>query len=102
MAQELEKGKGRGFCINDEIRIPKLNQQGNISLDQVIGSRVKIKSLTISNGFDWKPSKDNEYTISDLVFRISIDGKCFTIVKIKEIPNKTFTLKDIEFILKNK
>lgn len=89
----------RGFCKNNEIRIPKKNQQGNISLDKVRGSKVRIKSLTVSNGFNWEPAKNNEYTISDIAFRISVDGKCFTIVKIKEIPNKTFTLKDIEFKL---
>jgi hypothetical protein len=94
MAQE-----GRGFCKNNEIRIPKENQQGNISLDKVRGSKVIIKSLTISNGFNWEPIKNKEYTISDIAFRISTDGKCFTIVKIKEIPDRTFTLKDIEFKL---
>ena len=42
-----------------------------------------------------------KYKIEKIEFRISIDGKAITIVKLVGLDNYIFTLKDLIFIDKN-
>lgn len=67
------------------------------SIDNLIGAKVVIISTSIGNflmGFD----ANEERTIKDVQFRISIDGKAITLVTLEGLEGKTFTLKDLEFI----
>ena len=49
-----------------------------------------------------KNPEKKEYTVGDIGFRITVDGKCRTIITLEEVEDRTFSLKDIEIIsLKN-
>lgn len=65
-------------------------------LEDLIGAKVRISSLPISNfgAIDM----DQHYTVEDIEFRISLDGKAITIVKLKGLSDYIFTLKDLEFV----
>lgn len=67
------------------------------SLDDLIGSVVTIASLSVSN-FGLTIDSDKKYEVEDIEFRISLDGKAITVVKLKGINNHVFTLKDLNFI----
>lgn len=88
----------KGICSNDELRV--VDNSGLISISQVIGAKVYIKSITMGNAWNWKDSGKRTYTVKDVGFRISVDGKCFTILTLEEC-DEIFTLKDIEFIKLN-
>lgn len=67
-----------------------------IDPQKLIGAKVNIKSLTIHNGMSWsKDDQTEECTVEDIGFKISLDGKCFTIVTLKEHPTRRFTLGDL-------
>ena len=89
----------RGFCKDDEKRIPKSGRSGLIEYKDLLGASVYIKSLTMGNGRMWNKDGRKEYKVEDISFRISTDGKCITVLKLSDCPGKTFTLKDIEFKL---
>lgn len=64
---------------------------------QLIGSSVKIKSLSVSSdlfGFD----SDSLHTISDIGFRVNRYGKSFAVIKLADIPEREFVWKDLEII----
>ncbi len=61
-----------------------------------IGAKAKIKSVPISNFSNKLPV--GECTILDVYFRVSLDGKAITVVRLKECPDLFFTLKDLEII----
>jgi len=66
------------------------------SVEDLIGSRVYIVSTSIANflgGFDCQ----EDHIIEEVKFRVSVDGKAITIIKLKDV-DATFTLKDLEFI----
>ena len=90
----------KGFRLDDERRIPRDEVSGVVGLDRIIGAKVIVKSVTMQNGWEWsdEDEKRKEYTVSEVGFRVSIDGKCCTIIALSEIEDRTFTLKDIEFI----
>lgn len=71
---------------------------GSIELDKLIGAQVKVINLTMQNGLFWKEGVDEIYTVSDIKFRVSIDGKCHTIVYLDEFKDRSFTLKDLKFV----
>lgn len=85
----------KGICNNDELRV--VDNSGLISISQVIGAKVYIKSITMGSTWNWKDSGKKTYTIKDVGFRISTDGKCFTTLTLEECDG-IFTLKDIEFV----
>jgi len=87
----------RGVCKDTERRIKKSTRSVVIDYAKIVGAKVRIKSTTMQNGWDIeKPSE--VYTVSEVGFRVTIDGKCHTILAIKELGNRTFALKDIEFV----
>lgn len=61
-----------------------------------LGAKVKIKSVPISNFSNKLPV--GECTIIDVYFRVSLDGKAITVVRLAECPDLFFTLKDIEIL----
>lgn len=71
---------------------------GNWDYYQLIGAKVRISSLPISNFFNCINSTTDLYTIKDIYFRISIDGKTITIIELEEYPDKFFTWKDLEVV----
>lgn len=81
-------------CKNKRI----LGPSGNWDYYQLIGSKVRISSLPVSNFFGCINSVTDLYTISNIYFRISLDGKAITIVELEEYPGKFFTWKDLEVI----
>lgn len=63
----------------------------------IIGAHVKVKSMPVSNfkkGFD----ADQVFTIKDIIFRISMDGKAISVIILEECPDMYFTWKDLEVI----
>ena len=67
---------------------------GTWDKEDLIGSHVSIASLPVSNfvgGFD----NEATYTIKDIYFRISNDGKTITVIELLELPGMFFTWKDL-------
>ena len=69
------------------------NPSGIWEYTDLIGSKVYIKSMPVSGFFDIQSGV--VCTISDIYFRVSIDGKVITLVALKELPGKVFTWKDL-------
>lgn len=63
----------------------------------MIGAQVKVKSMPVSN-FSSGIMASDTYTIGDIYFRVSLDGKTITVIRIKELPDLFFTWKDLEII----
>lgn len=61
---------------------------------QLIGAKVYIKSMPVSNFFNCQNAGD-VFTIKDVFFRITLDGKAITVIELEELPGKVFTLKDL-------
>ena len=77
--------------------IATTSPSGMWKYEQLIGSSVKIKSLSVSSGL-FGFSSDSLHTISDISFRINKFGKSFTIIKLTDIPEREFTWKDLEIV----
>lgn len=69
---------------------------GDIDLSRLMGAKVKIVSACLAQG--WLENASSTYTISDVKFRIGIDGKTFAIIKLEELPDNTFTWRDLKVI----
>jgi len=63
----------------------------------MIGAQVKVKSMPVSN-FSSGIMASDTYTIGDIYFRVSLDGKTITVIRLKELPDLFFTWKDLEII----
>lgn len=81
-------------CKNKRI----IGPSGNWDYYQVIGAKVRIQSLPVSNFFGCMNSTTDFYTISDIYFRISLDGKTITVIELEEYPGRFFTWKDLEVV----
>jgi hypothetical protein len=69
---------------------------GTWDYKDLIGSGVKVRSMPTSN---FCAIDANEtFTIDDIYFRASLDGKMITVVKLKELPGLFFTLRDLELV----
>jgi len=89
----------KGLCNDNERRISDQEISGVITLQQMIGAKCYIRSVSSLNGWRWdKDAISKEYTVKEVGFRISVDGKCFTIVVLDGIDDRIFTLKDLEFV----
>jgi hypothetical protein len=92
----------KGYCIDNERRIDREELPGCFPIQDILGSRVIVKSLTGQNSFDWdKYAEDKRVvvcTVEDIMFTVSIDGKCFTLIYLVEVPDRAFTLEDLTFI----
>lgn len=87
-----------GFCDDSERRVGRGEESGIIEWDSLIGAKVRISSLTMQNGWMLKEPERKEYTVKDIGFRVTVDGKCRTIITLNEVEDRTFSLKDIEII----
>ena len=63
--------------------------------ENLIGAKVRVKSMPMSN---FHNGVFGDCTISDIYFRISVDGKAITIIRLKEYPDLFFTWKDLEVL----
>ena len=89
----------KGLCNDNERRISDQETSGVITLQQMIGAKCYIRSVSAMNGWRWDENAiGKEYTLKEIGFRISVDGKCFTIVVLDGIDDRIFTLKDLEFV----
>lgn len=89
----------KGLCNDNERRISDQETSGVITLQQMIGAKCYIRSVSAMNGWRWDENAiGKEYTVKEIGFRISVDGKCFTIVILDGIDDRIFTLKDLEFV----
>lgn len=69
--------------------------QGTWDYSGIIGAKVQIKSIPITNLDDFKISCNDKYTVSNVYFQVSFDGKVVTVVELKEFPTRVFTWKDL-------
>ncbi|MBP3732388.1 MAG: hypothetical protein J6I84_04000 [Bacilli bacterium] len=68
---------------------------GTWSREDLIGAHVIVASMPVSNYTRFFAS-DQVYTIEDIYFRVSNDGKAITIIILKECPGMFFTWKDLD------
>lgn len=78
------------------IRIGQNEASGVI--DSLLGAKVKIGSVTMQNSHLGEEQPTEVYTIEEIGFRISLDGKCYAIVSLKEIEDKTYKLSDLIYV----
>ena len=74
-----------------------MDPAGIWDFQNMIGAQVKVKSMPISN-FSSGIMASNIYTIDDIYFRVSLDGKTITIIRLRELPDLFFTWKDLEVV----
>lgn len=86
----------KGFCKDNKRLIAWNEPSGAIDINQLIGARVKVRQ--ISGRDRWSNTRSTYSYISDIRFRISTDGKCFTVVYLKDRPGISFTLADLEIV----
>ena len=73
----------------------ELDPAGIWDYQNMIGAKVRVKSMPISN---FHAGVFGDCTISDIYFRISTDGKAITIIRLSEYPDLFFTWKDLEVL----
>lgn len=90
----------KGFCNDNERRIQYQSgeQVGDVDIENIVGAKVYVKGGSGQNAWHWNEHERAIFTISWVGFRISIDGKCFTLIELEEIKDRSFTLKDLEFV----
>ena len=73
------------------------NPSGSWNYGHIVGSKVRIRSIGVSNMFSSFDNHDLS-TVKDVIFRISTDGKVIPIVELLEYPDKVFIWKDLEVV----
>lgn len=74
-----------------------MDPAGVWDFQNMIGAQVKVKSMPVSN-FSSGIMASDIYTIEDIYFRVSLDGKTITIIRLRELPDLFFTWKDLEVL----
>ena len=75
-----------------------IGPSGIWTLEELIGAKVKIGSMPISNfGNTLAIDSEQEFEVENVDFRISLYGKAITVVKLKDLDDFIFTLKDLIF-----
>lgn len=65
-------------------------------IDNLVGAKVAIRSTGIGNFTTCMPS--GEFKIKEIYFRVSVDGKAITLVKLEGLDDEFFTFKDLEIL----
>lgn len=82
-----------GSCRNRRCTSPA----GTWDYHNLIGATVEIKSLPLAAYWGYQEVvTSGEYKISDIKFRVSVDGKVFTVVELEGLEGRTFLWKDLE------
>ena len=74
-----------------------IGPSGIWKLEDLIGATVKISSMPISNMRTIAIDSSQGFTVEYIDFRVSLDGKAITVVKLKRLEDLVFTLKDLIF-----
>lgn len=74
-----------------------IGPSGIWTIDELVGATVKIGSMPISNFNTFAIDSDKTFEVESVDFRISLDGKAITVVKLKGLEGQIFTLKDLIF-----
>lgn len=75
----------------------RIDPSGLWNPEELIGAKVRVRSLPVSSFFG-RFESDREYTIGEIWFRVSVDGKALTVIILKEVPGIEVTWKDLEII----
>lgn len=68
------------------------------TIGQMIGAKVKLKSLPIMNTISCDTRVFGTCTIHNIMFRVTQDGKTITTIELEEAPGTYFTWKDLEVL----
>lgn len=82
-----------GVCKCDGYSCP----DGIWDRGDLIGAHVRVNSMPGIN-FSAFQDADKVCTISDIYFRVTLDGKTTTIIKLAEYPKLIFTWRDLEIV----
>ena len=79
------------------------NIEGTWSYKDMIGSKFKLKSISLSYGGvlnKCNPFRysEMELTLKDIYFRVSTDGKIIPLFRMEEVCGKLFLGKDLELV----
>lgn len=80
------------------------NIEGTWSYKDLIGSRFKLKSIPISiggvlqKGCNSLKYSNTEMTLKEIHFRVTTDGKVYTLFQMEEFCGKLFLPRDLEVI----
>jgi hypothetical protein len=77
--------------------------EGTWSYRDLIGSRFKLKSISFSLNKSLKKDcqlrfSEQELTLEEVYFRVTTDGKVFTLFKMKEVCGTLFLPRDVELL----
>lgn len=62
------------------------------TIESLVGRKVKVNSFTMQNYDKWWV--DKTYIVENVMFKVTTDGKCHTIVKLEGV-DRTFSLKNL-------
>lgn len=74
-----------------------IGPSGIWSVAELVGAVVQVGSMPVSN-FGAAIDVNSEFIVDSVDFRISLDGKAITVVKLKGLDDYIFTLKDLIFV----
>lgn len=74
---------------------------GTWSYNDMIGSTMRLKSVPCGNYFGYLSGPEQNLTLEEVYFKVSRDGKIFPVFKMKELPDRLFTPRDVEVIKVN-
>lgn len=75
-----------------------IGPSGIWSVNDLIGAVVQVGSLPVSNFGSAALDVNSKFVIESIDFRISLDGKAITVVKLNGLDGYIFTLKDLIFV----
>lgn len=81
-------------CSRRRVKSPN----GTWGYNSLIGGQVRVRSTAVTNFFGSIVVASETFTIKDIYFQISLDGKAITIIELAEVPGKFFTWKDLEVV----
>lgn len=65
---------------------------------ELVGAVVQVGSMPVSNFGSAAIDISSKFIVDSVDFRISLDGKAITVVKLKGLDDYIFTLKDLIFV----
>ena len=75
-----------------------IGPSGIWSASELVGAVVQVGSMPVSNFGSAAIDVNSKFTVDSVDFRISLDGKAITVVKLKGLDDCIFTLKDLIFV----
>lgn len=72
--------------------------EGTWTYADMIGSIVTLRSLQCGNYFRFLESSSQDLTLEEIYFRVTLDGKISPVFKVKEFPDRLFSVRDMELV----